>query len=717
MKKGNSNILFVITLVLFITLSINLSSAFYLNINNSNTKVNPGENTYITTSLTIETNEIVPVDEFILELFGPIDTTCTFLTNTTAISGCENLKIQQLTSTTTTTANLSGNYSGQEYTWPYNLGYEPGKLSYNITINTSTFPKGIYESRFRVKMTPYTPTESSNQNITVFTPVAITNLPQTPLCAYEKQDILVSANVTGSIKQVLVEVLSSGKYTNKTATYANNVYSTTINSTGGQNISWRFIGKDIANDLTYSSFQSTYIVKKTNLTISPLTPNGLSNWYITMPIFTLKNTDASSLFYRWDGAQDFNYTTPFNLTNIPNSPPETAGILQLNYWSNTLCGEEQKQTILIYVDLTSPILTSQSPQNNITRTNPQISVILDDIYGSNSGINKTSVIMKLDNVTVNRTLFEISSIKLKVSFNSSNLTQGKHTIQISGKDKAGNTFTGSWSFYINSSATLALIINSPQNTMYSTRQILFNLTTENPSKLEYIDNNNLPRVICSSCNKFSRKLSFNDGFHELRIKATDTNGNIEEQLINLSIDSQNPRITSIKPITNQVTNGSLFYIKYTETNLKLIKLLYGNKTLNMSCSSGNNQECQTSLNLSEFNNQYLDFIFIISDYVRDITSKTTRIKIDTTAPTLIINYPKTNSTYSQNILFNISLGEKSKLEYMDNSAKYPRFISLCTTCSNYKNLRRFSIGNHNLIIRATDKAGNQISDNIIFTVV
>jgi len=60
------------------------------------------------------------------------------------------------------------------------------------------------------------------------------------------------------------------------------------------------------------------------------------------------------------------------------------------------------------------------------------------------------------------------------------------------------------------------------------------------------------------------------------------------------------------------------------------------------------------------------------------------------------------------VVFNISVSEDVKIEYIDNSAS--RWKRLCSNCDEYgesrKKTKSFKRGVHDILIRATNKAGN-----------
>ncbi|MBS3100063.1 hypothetical protein J4463_02505, partial [Candidatus Pacearchaeota archaeon] len=137
------------------------------------------------------------------------------------------------------------------------------------------------------------------------------------------------------------------------------------------------------------------------------------------------------------------------------------------------------------------------------------------------------------------------------------------------------------------------------------------------------------------------------------------------------------------------------------------------------CSSGNNVRENFYLNLSSYNGNFVIYYFNISDIVnKSKLSGKTKIKVDTTSPEI------TNLTYwinENHVLFRMIVKENNfmSVQYMDAGAVYPRWNILCTSLSNKNQcIRRilFENGGHNVTIRALDKAGNSVYQDINFTI-
>ena len=584
-----------------------------------------------------------------------------------------------------------------------------------------------------------------NQTVTAFVinGTEINNESYSPLCAFENLNLTLSANI--SFKDcpgnVWVSVnKGNGTWINYTVNdFIDSVYHFVLDPSvleAGANFSFQFYARDCYNFTYDSPIKTFYVRGNTQLIVNPLIPDGLNNWYITEPEFTLiKDSLGENVYYEWDSDDIFQYTTAFGLEHIPNLPEETAGTLELNWWANFICGNETNQRQTFYIDLTNPLIKNLTPENNSIVYNnlrPTISAHLDEVYGSNSGIDKESIIMKVDGVdkTANAVIEKIDDLDAIVSYIPDyDLSIGKHEIYIYTKDNAGRSSELTWTFTIKITSAFTMVVYSPKNIIYDSRRVLFNIsTTDDVEKMEYINwNDKKPRwrILCRYCDEYGllkkKTQTLNEGKNNITIRASDEFNQIKEENISLFIDSIKPKISKTDPKRNSVINGSEFYIKYTEGNLKNITLFW-NPSQELNCSSGKNQECRTFVNLTAFNGNWIEYYFEVSDSINIVQSKTTRVLVDTISPELTINMPKNlvSETYDRKVPFNITVSEDVLLEYIDNSVANPRWRRLTSNSNEYGSTRKktlpFKRGNHNILIRAIDKAGNSDIEAISFEV-
>ena len=525
--------------------------------------------------------------------------------------------------------------------------------------------------------------------------------------------------------------------TNPLTVYKGNYSVILSNLSASQIINWTVFVDDCFNNTIKNGLQSFYVNARTILNVTLANPDGLNGWYISEPIISLANSDASALLFKWDALTEQVYSSPFNLANAPNNGSATGGVNILRYRANVSCGIEPEQNITIKADFRNPLITDIIPSNGSTVFNnfkPIIEALFDDIFGSNSGINQSSIRMLVDGLS--------ASFSINVSANSSNisliirhvppldLSLGKHNITVNVSDNAGRNSQLTWFFIVNITNSFNISIYSPLNNSFESEQILFNITTtsivKNISFINHDDPRPRFRVLCTNCDQYGffrkRIQSLREGFNNITIRAVDTFGNAKEEKVLLFVDSKKPRIIGILPKANSVTNGSFFFIKYTEENLKNISLFFNPSITLSGCLSGINKNCSINVNLSSLNGQVIDFYFALDDVIRTVLSKVIEVKIDTDIPEMNVTAPINNQTFNvTQVQFNISISEKVNLEYMNLNESSPKFRNLCTNCDQYGKLNKkiilFKKGFNSILIKAKDKAGNADLEQINFTII
>ena len=568
-----------------------------------------------------------------------------------------------------------------------------------------------------------------------FIPPTIQNQNASPAIAFNETNIILTANITDNfrVESVWVEANWTGSFVNYTVT--NNIssnYSFVIqagNLSDGQSFVFRFYANDSSGNLGYGSFQIFILKKRTSLAIVPSVPDGLNGWYVTIPTFILTpDPSANTTYYRFD-ALTFNlYIGPFlfdiNIT--------LGGIERLDYFSTFDSINESIQNFTVKVDITNPQIINLQPANSssVFNSTPQISAYLDEVFQGNSGINQSSVVMKVDGVIVPAIVSTADTIDATVKFTPANLTLGIHNVTVNVSDYAGRNSELTWFFFVNST-TFNLTVYSPNNTLYTLQRILFNITTSSESeKIEYINyksSNPKFKKLCDDCNEYGnsreRKVTLEEGENNITIKVTDHLGNVVEKNIVAFVDSKISKISKTLPKKESVTNGSEFSIKYTEINLKNITLFYGNSTRNITnytCSSGRNKDCFfNNINITEFNGKFIDYWFAISDFFNIVESKKLRIFVDTASPVLTVFSP-VNTTYEDKVPFIMTVNESVTLEYFDTSDSFARWRTLCRRCLEYglstTKTKSFREGSHIILIRAVDDAGNSDLHIVSFNV-
>jgi hypothetical protein len=117
-------------------------------------------------------------------------------------------------------------------------------------------------------------------------------------------------------------------------------------------------------------------------------------------------------------------------------------------------------------------------------------------------------------------------------------------------------------------------IISPIQDNYDSGTLAFNITsTIVMKKLEYKESQSTMWItLCTNCQNYSGRKRFTDGQHNLDVRASSIDGQTKLTNVSFFVDSRDPQISTTAPLSNSYTNGSNFYIKYSESNLNSAEL-------------------------------------------------------------------------------------------------------------------------------------------------
>jgi hypothetical protein len=594
-----------------------------------------------------------------------------------------------------------------------------------------------------------------NMNSTSVTFFVDTTLPivynenYNPLCAFYYEDITVNATISDAyLKNMGISGNWEGTWKNYTPSCT--LINTTIEEcsyiirasslqSGITSFNWTYYAEDLAGNIAQGVINDYVFNKMTLLNVSPSVPDGINNWYVTEPTFTLINDNATQVFYKWNNNIGYIlYTGAFKLESAPNQANITGGIQRLEWWSNTTCGQEPEQNKTFYFDFRNPKITNLYPTNNsivYNNASLQIQAELDDIYGTNSGIDTFSVVMRVDGIIVPAIVSNINLIDAIVKYNTGVLALGMHNVTVDVKDNSGRQSSLTWFFENRPIPLINLSVSSPESSVYMTKSVPISIDSNVILiKIEYIDNSAPTpawKTLCTNClgygTETTRTIYLMDGVHNITIRTYDRYGQVSEKNMMIVVDSVAPKILSTKPRRIKITNGSDFFVKYKEKNLESLELIYGNynnfkkrpvqpsECINTTIMGVN---CSFYTAFSEYDGQSITYWYNISDIARSVMSRPVEIRVDTTAPEMGIKSPNNNGLYEERtrVFFNITLSEKvKKLEYYDAFGD-ARWKSLCSGCSKFTSTRYFNTGQHGLTIKATDYAGNSDNEEVSFLV-
>ena len=267
--------------------------------------------------------------------------------------------------------------------------------------------------------------------------------------------------------------------------------------------------------------------------------------------------------------------------------------------------------------------------------------------------------------------------------------------------------------------TEIISIFSPENRFYSENKVPINISVIPEAEyLKYSDNDGRFKTLCKNCDEYGysklKKKQFKDGFHQITILGR-FNGEDVYAYVNFSIDSVAPKITRTAP-TGRLSNN-LFSVEFQEENPVSLFFNYGNtqtgfRNLQIDLNNcygiqGNKKRCDVNINLTDYDSQTINYWFNLTDVLgRYDNSKARKLIVDVSAP-VVNSFDYSVNRRRVNFVFNISEPNFDKISYTELNNKP---VILCSNlvkgmCKKNESFKR---GEHNLIIRISDKAGNEI---------
>src|SRR3989338_1629675 len=735
MEKKNCIRVSILISFIFLTVVICAYSvsAFTLDINPDDNSVNIGDNITLNASMNIESGERVPINHFRLDIQ---DEECRFEVNGTKISGCSNFNIIPTINSNLGNGTLTWNFNVTSYIDCNGSGYESGLLNYIITINSSSLESGISETIFGVNVAGAN--FNNNTNIIIIKPIEIINQSINDSCILMNDSFNVRSFINGSIDEVFINFKLNGNEQNiSLGNHGEGFYSYTfnnskINETGL--LEWKFIARDIGGNIIEGTLNQDYIHDRTLLTVS-YPADGPNNWYITRPVFNLSNSDANCklINYAWNGNL-FLYSGPFQLEGLPNSGNETGGIHVLRYW---IC-DQKKHNQTFKFDFTDPKIIPVFPIENqtVNTQNVNIQIELDEIYQSNSGINKSTVKILLDNNPVNANVNNSGSVDAVATYLANNLSEVLHTLFINASDNAGRISSKTWNFSIlltNTSGPFNLTVHSPSSGLVLSNRINLNITVSKEiANITYINyNDRRPRMskLCEDCSEYGKNQKktkiLHEGINNISIAATDEFGNIAKENLLIIVDSKKPVIKSTSPLRGFATGN--FSVVFFDENPNSLILYAANDTMSRvfpvnisNCVKNKYYECKIMVNLGEFNGGQVRYNFNLTDITNKSTlSRTRLITIDETPPQITLLDYEIERRNRVKFMIEVIEDNFDKIAYIDMSEVKQKERTLCTRlneddrCEVWKT---FNEGEHNLTLIVYDKAGNTDTGNVYFSI-
>lgn len=259
---------------------------------------------------------------------------------------------------------------------------------------------------------------------------------------------------------------------------------------------------------------------------------------------------------------------------------------------------------------------------------------------------------------------------------------------------------------------------------YGSKRVYVTLDVDPKAKIEikdHIEGGGWRTITSSEVTHYNRPRTFDEGINDVTIRARRNNGLTAEERVVFYVDSKDPQIRKLYPYNEDYLNGE-FSVEYTELNLREVEFQYkgtDETTWNveevLGCQSGDRETCDTTIDLSQYEGQDVDYKFVVYDSANFDESKIYTAAVDTVDPILTINTPFESGYNVKKILFDLSSSEEVDFFYIDNNDERNKHKRIGKGL-NVNKLMSFRDGQWDITIYAEDGAGNFDYENVIFFV-
>lgn len=209
-----------------------------------------------------------------------------------------------------------------------------------------------------------------------------------------------------------------------------------------------------------------------------------------------------------------------------------------------------------------PTITLVSPTNGAYVQNNKIPIsfnVMDEANGS--GVKESSIVLKVDNVSVAFTKTSITNGYQCSYTPSTALSDGTHTISITAQDNDGNVATAVSSSFtvdtvppaLNVTAPTKTITNQPSCTVSGTT----NDATSSPVTVEITHNSNAAVTVeVDSSGNFTKEFTLTEGNNTLTVVSTDASGRSTTVTKTIKLDTTIPQISNVSFAPNPVSTSA-----------------------------------------------------------------------------------------------------------------------------------------------------------------
>jgi parallel beta-helix repeat protein len=310
----------------------------------------------------------------------------------------------------------------------------------------------------------------------------------------------------------------------------------------------------------------TFTMNATPPTITNLQPPDTSTTNNNTPTISAEYSDASgidvsSVLLEVDGVDVtlFATVTVSNVTYLPGTALSD-DIHTIYLEVKDIYGNLATTTWNFTVDTLLPLITNLQPPD-LSTTNDSTPTISAE-YSDVSGINESSVVLKVDGVDVTLSAIVTAS---SITYTSTALTDNIHTVYLEAEDNVGNLATASWSFTVDTIPPLISNLRPSDASTTNDNTTTISADFSDPSgikmssvvlKVNGIDVTSFAVVTATDVN-YTPGTALSDDIHTVYLEVRDIYGNLAIATWTFTVDAT-PPVTTISPDSHTVKLGTLF---------------------------------------------------------------------------------------------------------------------------------------------------------------
>ena len=292
-------------------------------------------------------------------------------------------------------------------------------------------------------------------------------------------------------------------------------------------------------------------------------------------------------------------------------------------------------------------------------------------------------------------------------WDTTNYDEGEQIIKIISQDELGNEKQESIKVIVDNLNPMHVDIIEPHSNEALRKTIRINVEVETGEGADvdyitfYIDDNIKRNSTQTKYNWDTNKV--NNGMHQIKVKAGDTDGNINEDVIDVLVDNKKPDITIINPNNDDIVKGIInidLNADDEHSGIEYINFLIDDASVQ------NDTETSYEMDTNSYSDGEHEIFVKISDKAGNQNQATINIIIDNTAPEVEILNP-TSEWVKGSVNINLDIVEDgSGIDYIDFKIKGESKQN--STNENYEwDTTKYSDGvEYDIEISVADNVGN-----------